>query len=133
MIILSKLFLLFSHAITNKQKKDAETNLNINKIVHLPDELQHKWSNIPANLNSLKEYIQPFKNWLKNNAGQKDYILIQGDFGAVYLIVNWAKKNDLKPIYSTTERISKEQVVKGKVKSVKIFEHNRFRKYEGWD
>ena len=128
-----KLFLLFSHEITDKQKKDARENLNINQIIKLPDNLQQKWSNVPAKLESLSEYMLPFKNWLSKNVITDDYILVQGEFGAVYFIVSWAKYNDLNPIYSTTERISKEVNDGERVKSVKIFEHRRFREYESWN
>lgn len=130
---LSKLFLLFSHEITDKQKKDARKNLNINQIIKLPDNLQQKWSNVPAKLESLSEYMLPFKNWLSENITNDDYILVQGEFGAVYFIVSWAKNNDFTPIYSTTERLSKEVNDGERVKSVKIFEHRRFRKYESWN
>ncbi|MFW5795318.1 MAG: CRISPR-associated protein Csx20 [Bacillota bacterium] len=130
---MSKLFLLFSHQITEKQKNDAQDNLNINEIIKLPEKLQQKWSNIPAELKSLKEYMLPFRNWLAESANKDDYILIQGEFGAVYLIVSWAQENGYIPIYSTTERISKEVNDGEKVKSVKIFEHRRFRKYENWN
>lgn len=130
---MSKLFLLFSHEITDKQKEDAKESLNINQIIKLPETLQQKWSNIPAELESLKEYMLPFKNWLAENVNKDDYILIQGEFGAVYFIVSWAKNNNLNPVYSTTERISKEVNDGERVKSVKIFEHRRFREYESWN
>lgn len=129
---MSKLFLLFSHEITDKQKEDAKESLNINQIVKLPEALQKKWSNVPAKLESLREYMLPFKDWLSQNVNKDDYILIQGEFGAVYFIVSWAKNEGLKPIYSTTERISKEVNDGKRVKSVKIFEHRRFRVYESW-
>ncbi|PTV94458.1 hypothetical protein C8C76_13232 [Halanaerobium saccharolyticum] len=130
---MSKLFLLFSHEITDKQKEDAKESLNINQIIKLPETLQQKWSNIPAELESLKEYMLPFKNWLAENVNKDDYILIQGEFGAVYFIVSWAKNNNLNPVYSTTERISKEVNDGERVKSVKIFEHRRFREYKSWN
>ncbi|MFW6025862.1 MAG: CRISPR-associated protein Csx20 [Candidatus Woesearchaeota archaeon] len=127
-----KLFLLFSHEITDKQKNDAIKSLNIDKIILLPDNLQSKWSNIPANLDSLKEYLLPFKRWLNKEVEKDDYILVQGEFGAVYFIVSWAKNNNLTPIYSTTERNVKEKIDGEIVKSVKKFEHIRFRKYDNW-
>lgn len=129
---MSKLFLLFSHEITDKQKEDAKKSLNINQIIRLPETLQQKWSNVPAELESLKYYMLPFKEWLVENASKDDYILIQGEFGAVYFIVSWAKNNKLKPIYSTTERKSIEKIEGEKVKSVKVFEHEQFREYESW-
>ena len=129
---MSKLFLFFSHEITDKQKEDAKNNLGIAEIIKLPDGLQYKWSNVPAELDTLAEYLMPFREWLEKNSKDDDYILVQGEFGAVYFIVQWAKKNNLTPVYSTTERRSKEKVEGNKVKSVKIFEHKQFREYESW-
>lgn len=129
---MTKLFLFFSHEITEKQKIDAKESYDIKEFITLPEELQYKWSNIPADLDSIKEFLLPFKKWLTQEASKGDYMLIQGEFGAVYFIVNWAFENGLIPIYSTTERKSKEVSDGEKIKSVKIFEHKRFRKYESW-
>jgi len=130
---LTKLFLLFSHEITDKQESDARESLGVNRIIKLPADLQEKWSNVPADLNSLSDYLLPFRNWLEKESTKGDYVLVQGEFGAVYFIVTWAKRNNLTPVYSTTERKAKEKVEGEKVKTVKVFEHVKFREYEIWE
>lgn len=124
------MFLLFSHSLTAEQKQDAITNLGVEEFVGLPENLQKIFSNIPAEAESIEEIIEPFYNWLEENAKRGDYVLIQGDFGVVFLTVNYAKSKGLIPVYATTERVAVEQKQEdGSVLVNKIFRHKRFRKY----
>lgn len=126
---MKKMFLLFSHDLTQQQIKDAKSNLDITQFVALPKELQNNWSNIPSDIESLKEYLMPFKNFLESNSINKDVVLIQGDFGAVYQMVNFAKDLGLETVYATTKRVIEEVVVDNKTVKKSIFEHRRFREY----
>jgi len=128
---MKKMFLLFSHDLTQQQIKDAKNNLDITQFVALPKELQNNWSNsnIPSDIESLKEYLMPFKNFLESNSINKDVVLIQGDFGAVYQMVNFAKNLGLETVYATTKRVIEEVVVDNKTVKKSIFEHRRFREY----
>ncbi len=130
MIILPKMFLLFSHNLTNDQIKDAKENLKVDKFIYLPKELQNIWSNIPPEIEDITDYLKPIKEFLKNNANDGDYVLIQGDFGATYNMVNYAFENNLIPIYATTKRVVKEVIEDGKVITIREFKHCRFRKYK---
>ena len=59
-----------------------------------------------------------------------DYALIQGDFGACYIMVNFAFEQGLIPIYSTTVREAIEEPKDdGSVKLVHQFNHQIFRRY----
>jgi len=124
-----KLFLLFSHKLTDEQIKDAKENLGISEFVYLPEDLQYKFSNVPPEIEDIKEYSKDFKEFLKNNAKKDDYVLVQGDFGVVFQIVEFCKENSLKAIYSTTKRVSKEKKIEGKIVKISEFKHVRFRKY----
>ncbi|WP_456372838.1 CRISPR-associated protein Csx20 [Methanocaldococcus sp.] len=124
------MFLLFSHNLTNDQIKDAKENLKVNKFIYLPKELQNIWSNIPPEVEDITDYLKPIKEFLKNNANDGDYVLIQGDFGATYNMVNYAFENNLIPIYATTKRVVKEVIEDGKVITIREFKHCRFRKYK---
>ncbi len=125
-----KMFLLFSHNLTNDQIKDAKENLKVNKFIYLPKELQNIWSNIPPEVEDITDYLKPIKEFLKNNANDGDYVLIQGNFGATYNMVNYAFENNLIPIYATTKRVVKEVIEDGKVITIREFKHCRFRKYK---
>ncbi|MGD9732067.1 MAG: CRISPR-associated protein Csx20 [Desulfamplus sp.] len=125
------LFLIFNHEITQEQGLDAENSLEVSKFVDLPAQLKEFWKQIPAELESVKEYLSPVSEWLSQNATNGDYILIQGDFGAVYYLVNLAFELGLVPVYSTTARRAEEVRGRdGEIRLTHTFRHVRFRKYE---
>ena len=126
---MKNMFLLFSHKLTNEQIIDAKKVLKVDDFVYLPNDLQSLWSNVPAELESLKSYLLPLKEYIKNNAKKDDCVLIQGDFGAVYEMVNYAKKLNLTPVYATTKRETQEEIQKEKVVKISKFKHIRYRKY----
>ena len=126
---MKKLFLLFSHTLTPSQKEDARKSLGVEQFVSLPDNLQKLWSNIPPDLPNLKEYLTPIKNFLKENAKEGDIVLIQGDFGGCFEMVNFVKSLNLKAVHSTTKRDVIEKTVNGKVEKFSVFEHVIFREY----
>jgi len=126
----SNIYLIFSHKLTSEQERDLKQNWQVENIIPLPAKMQYLWSNVPPNLPELSGYLEPIKHWLKENAKLGDLALIQGDFGAVYLMVNYAFSLGLTPIYATTERTVKEESsTEGEVVIERIFRHKRFRKY----
>ncbi|TAE72069.1 MAG: hypothetical protein EAZ85_10180 [Bacteroidetes bacterium] len=127
---MKNLILLFSHSLTDDQKEDAKQDWGVENFVALPSDLQQIFSNVPADLETINEYLQPIEKWLLENSQKDDFVLIQGDFGAVYYLVNIAKNNHLTPIYATTERKSVENMQSdGSIKTERIFKHKRFRKF----
>jgi hypothetical protein len=60
-----KKYLLFSHKLTNAQIKDAK-NLGVDEFIYLPEDLQRKFSNVPLELESIKEYAKDFERFLEN-------------------------------------------------------------------
>jgi hypothetical protein len=126
-----KMLLLFSHALTRDQEEDANNCLNIRGFVPLSHELQKLWMNLPPTKSSLRDSLKPFRSWLEENGNHSDFVLIQGDFGAVYSMVNFAFSLCLIPVYATTERIVLEKRMQDNtVKSERIFKHKMFRRYE---
>ncbi|MEW5822120.1 MAG: CRISPR-associated protein Csx20 [Cyanobacteriota bacterium] len=126
-----KLFLIFSHKLTEQQVKDAEEALGITEFVYLPDHLQVQWSNINPYGDLPEELFDTLKQWLIENAASGDYTLIQGDFGATYIAVNMAFDLGLIPVYATTERISKEIANQnGEIERKQIFKHVCYREYK---
>ena len=120
------MYLLFSHKLTDEQIADSKESLDIAEFHYLPKELQKLFSSVPPELESLEEYAKPFKEYLNEEASVGDIVLIQGDFGLSYILVNFCKANDLIPVYATTKRVAVEK------DGVKIsqFKHIRFRRYE---
>lgn len=126
-----KMLLLFSHQLTEDQTRDARATLNITEFVPLPPSLEGLWKNIPPTKPSLSDDLEPVRKWVKEHGDPGDYVLIQGDFGAVYLMVNFAFSVNLIPVYSTTERdVVEKAMPDNTVRSERVFRHKVFRKYE---
>lgn len=124
------LYLIFNHQITSGQEHDARKSLGVERIINMPDDLKEIWEQIPPDMEKIDDYLFPVKNWLAQNSVINDYVLIQGDFGACYIMVDFAFKIGLVPIYSTTKREAVEQQDNnGAIKLVHHFQHRIFRKY----
>jgi hypothetical protein len=127
---MSTFFLIFNHQFTSEQEADARLSLGVKKIVPLPTELQERWRAIPPSLPALRNYLEPFRSWMASQAADGDYVLIQGDFGACYLLVHFALNQGLIPVYSTTQREAEEEILPdGTVRLIHHFEHQIFRRY----
>jgi len=127
------MILLFNHTLTYTQKEDAKSSLNVKKFITPTQELQHTWSNIPTKVESLVLLLAPIREFITKEAKKGEYILIQGDFGATYQIVEFSKSLGLIPLYATTKREVIETLEDNKVVKKSIFRHERFRKYENFD
>ena len=123
------MLLLFSHDLTPIQKKDAKLSYGIEAFISMPEELQRIWSNIPPMLQEIEPTLLPLEEWIEMSATQEDVVVIQGDFGATYAMVTFAKRLGIVPVYATTIRKTKEQEQDGKVVKTSVFEHVRFRKF----
>lgn len=124
------LLVLFNHALTQEQLDEARTTLRVGRCIEPSAAVQQIWGQVPPWPDSLQQYLQPVRYWLSANAQKRDYVLIQGDFGATYLMVRFCLKNSLVPIYSTTLRRAVEQRgPDGTVALAHLFKHCRFRKY----
>lgn len=121
------LFILINHALTPEQEEGARKNLNIDKFVNIADA---KWSDIDPSEKSVIKVVETYKDKLRSQAKSGDVLLVQGDFGATYNMIRFAKNMDLIAVYATTKRIVSEQVENGKVVTKREFKHERFREYE---
>lgn len=125
-----RLFLMFNHHITPLQRTDAVQSLGVEEIIPLSEDVHALWSNVPADLPQIAEYLEPIRDWLRRNARPGDYVLIQGDFGACYLVVRFSLGFGLVPVYSSTVRQAEEEVQPdGTIKLTHYFGHRRFRMY----
>ena len=125
---MAKTFCLLNHKLTENQIADLETNFNSIQIVYPDDELSKQWSQI----NPEQENDGVIKNavaWLQD-AQKEDLLVIQGEYGCTFKLVDYALKKGLIPIYATTKRIAKEVYDGEKVHREYIFEHVCFKKYK---
>ena len=125
-----RLFLLFSHKMTMAQIRDAEESLGVVSLVEMPDNLKEVWKQISPLPAGISDLLAPIRQWLENAARPSDFVLVQGDFGATWLMVDFAFKHGLVPVYATTRRKARETVqADGSVKTEHLFQHQRFRRY----
>lgn len=124
------MILLFNHRLTGDQEMAACRSFAPARFVYPPGDIQRLWRQVPPPLESLENHVQPVKRWLEKAARKGDVVLIQGDFGATYLMVQFAFERGLVPVYATTERLANEQhQADGSVTLTHCFRHCRFRRY----
>ncbi len=129
---MASMFLMINHKLTDAQVQDAKVSLGVDKFMPLPLRLGNIWKNIPATEPSIKSCLIPKQEWVLSKSCENDYCLIQGDFGACHIIINFAFDKSLIPIYSTTQRKAKEEEEPdGTIRLTHIFNHNIVRKYGG--
>ena len=115
-----------NHTLTLEQEEDAKENLKIEKFVNIADA---KWSDIDPFEKSVVNVINIYKDRLTQQASAGDVLLVQGDFGATYNMINFAKNIGIKTIYATTKRIAQELTIDGKLVTRREFKHEKFREY----
>ena len=125
------LHLLFSHKLTEPQEKDAYESLRAGSIVYFPEELLRVWGSIPPEAASIKSLLMPHAEYMSKVCQKGDYILIQGDPGATFLMVQKALSLGLQPVYATTSRAGTKERrdAQGRVIKSSVFEHVRYRVY----
>ncbi|MBI4766069.1 MAG: hypothetical protein HY787_15970 [Deltaproteobacteria bacterium] len=127
---MATLFLIFNHQFSSEHEADAHLSLGVTKSAPLPTQLQELWRSIPPILPALQNYLGPFRSWTASLVAEGDYVLIQGDFGACYLLARFALNQGLIPVYSTTQREAEEEVLPdGTVRLIHLFGHQIFRRY----
>jgi len=131
---MANLFCLLNHTLTKEQEKDAIKNMGIKDIISPPEEIKYLWSNLSPKdeLNIL--VLEKIINWIKNISHKNDYVLVQGEFGASFYIVDFCFRNSLIPVYATTKRKYNEIVLSdNSIERKHIFQHVQFRKYKHWE
>lgn len=122
---------ILSHELLKSQEEELNRDWNVEKIVPLPEELKNEWSNINPNveIGDDSNLVDRLRDLILDKTNQEDYVIVQGEWGMTFTVVNMCFELNRIPIYATTERITKEVFIDGQVHSEKIFEHVRFRKY----
>lgn len=124
------LYVLFNHTLTADQEADARVSLGTERYVEPPASIRELWAHVPPELSDLDGYLEPVKEWLEVHARSGDPVLIQGDFGATWLMVRFAFELRLVPVYATTRRSAAEELQPdGSIRLIHRFKHVRFRVY----
>jgi hypothetical protein len=125
-----KMFVILSHKLSEIQIQEINQRFKIDDIVYLPDSLQKIWSNIPPSGEWQEDFLREIKNWLSKQLKKGDKLIVQGEFGAAFCLVQWLKKRGYAVYYATTERkVIEEQLKDGTIRTNRIFQHVNFREY----
>lgn len=123
---MKKMFVLINHDLTQEQKSQALKVFGVEDIINIADDA---WSNISPSDENILYALNTYKKELMLEAEAGDILLVQGDFGATYNMINFAKNIWIKTIYATTKRIVKELAIDGKLVTRREFKHEKFREY----
>lgn len=124
-------FLLLSHNLTLDQEDELTRIWHASQVCGMPEPVRKRWKEVPPETDSVREWIRPVLEWLESEAASGDLVIVQGDYGATCLVVSWAFRKGLVPVYATTNRVMEETVQPdGSVVQKRIFRHVRFRRYE---
>lgn len=123
----ANLILLFSHILTEEQEKEAKESLKCQEIIYMPEELKKLWGSIVTENKELIE--EKIKGFLLTKGKKGDYILIQGEWGVTYNLINFCKEQEMIPIYSSTKREALEKKDGEKIVKISVFKHRGFVAY----
>ena len=126
---MKKFIVLMSHDMSKEQKLDAQNSLDISNIIEAPKDIKSIWANINPVGSLDQTELSKITNWIEQNSNTDDYILIQGEFGATFYIVDYCFKKGLIPVYATTKRRVTETREGDKVITNRVFIHEGYRKY----
>ena len=124
------MILLLSHTLQDEQVQAAESMYGVDNFIFMPKCLQDIWANVPADTESIAKIVQKFTLFLQENSKKDDIVLVQGDAGMTYSLINFCKKTGRIAVYATTKRISKEYKEENHSVKKSIFKFERFREYE---
>ncbi|MBR3731219.1 MAG: hypothetical protein IKQ61_05180 [Spirochaetales bacterium] len=124
-----KAYCLLNHTLTDNQIKELETKYDCAQIIYPDEDLKNIWSQIPPTEKLDMTVIDKVTQWLMS-AKQFDVLIIQGEFGSTFMLVDYALKNQIIPLYAVSKRISQEVSNGESVTRNTVFRHVCFREYK---
>ena len=122
--------LCLSHPLTDEQILDARQNLGVTRFIDLPERLTRAWQQVPPEPDVPRETLSDIIAFLERETSADDYVLVQGEFGLTFAVVDWCFKTGRVPVYATTVRDYRyETRPDGTIVNTHTFRHVRFRKY----
>ena len=125
---MKKMYVAFSHQLTDAQYKDAAVSLKVFNFVYPSADIQKLISNIPDDMEARDVRALAWdvvNEAMENNC---DYLFIAGQMELVHYALEQVKKNGyIQAINSITKRKSIETEVNGVVTKTSVFEHVRWR------
>ena len=128
-----KLLVVSNHRLAENQIKDLKA-LRIKRIIYPDEDIQKFWSNIPTEGSLDRLSLKRIIDWIKTESEAEDFILVQGEFGSTFYIVDFCLKHNRRAIYATSLRLYSEKKLEGDVIQRQHFsKHSAFREYINYE
>lgn len=123
---IGKFYPIINHELTDRQVEEIRRAGY--EIVVIPQEIKELWRQVDI---PVSKHITPIIEYIKENVDSNDAVLVQGHFGATYLVVNEVKRLGAKAIYAHSVRDNKRETSLSQEKREKlsVFEHIGFVEY----
>lgn len=127
-------FCLLNHQLTEKQCKELSEKMDSSGVIFPPPDISLLWEQLPVTPMVEKETVERITSWLNSaDAVSGDYLIVQGEFGYTFAIVDYALKKGFVPLHAVTKRVEQEEREGEIIRRHYIFEHVCFRRYEYFD
>ena len=125
-----KMIVIFNHEVLSEEQiKYSKSKLDVSDIKYLDEDSKQIWRQIDPFLDKLD--LSLIEDCILKISGKRDFVLIQGEFGATYKLVSFCFEHGRIPVYATTERKAVEKKNEdGSVEKRSLFQFVRFREYE---
>lgn len=120
---------MLNHELTPMQIKELEHVFFVSCIVYPDNYLNSLWAGIPTVQALTADDLSPFTLWIDENSHSKDLIIIQGEFGASFFLIEYAFSKGLIPLHSVTKRVAHETKEDETIIRTYTFQHICFRRY----
>ena len=129
-INMRKAFIILNHLLTKTQESELRSEFEVERIIEMPEVFKEIWGGISAQNDLFNSGVRDIIEWLKIDSQPSDVVVVQGEWGASFLIVDFCFCNKLIPLYASSERLYEQKDLKdGRVKRTHIFKHVRFKRY----
>ena len=124
-----KTFCLLNHVLTENQEMELEKKFRSERIVYPQKELSDEWAQVPPSEQIDLGIAGRVARWL-SDAERGDILIVQGEMGLTFAIVDYALRNGLVPVHAVSRREECEVRDGEQVTKRHVFRHVCFRKYE---
>ena len=126
---MKKAYCLLNHNLTERQLAELRDSFAVCDVLYPSEELSRLWSQVPATKRLDTSVIESIIGWL-TSARKGDLLIVQGEAGSTFMMVDYALKTGLIPLHAVTKRVAQEVRSGEQVQKQHIFEHVCFREYE---
>ena len=123
-----KTYCLLNHTLTENQFAELKDRYHSTQVVYPPKALSDAWSQLAPSLTYDTDVINEVVGWL-NTADPGDTVIIQGEAGSTFILVDYILSIGLIPLHAVSRRVSVEEHAGEMVKKSLIFKHVCFRPY----